>query len=365
MDGILSDSGPTSSLEEDLNALGLGNFFEQAKPAAKPDEEEEQRVEVPVRQEACGDKMDDEEEEEEEEEVEVDVEEDEDIDEDEDEDGDPKMEAAFEVLDAFYAQLSEGETDDIDHDALVGVIEAYEYITEMPELILEKRRRKKIRGKKAVGVSAVDVFKQRHKGMKMAKGKMLKQDPKTGKVKKVDKPKGWRQREKKTARVTHKAGAMKKRAKSVQKGRRMGLYNDYGSDNTPIEELVADLNALREAVTEPRTVETETETYDLDELREGFESIGTTAWTWMERIAEEVRETLSEDEDPDEDERVQMGRHLEGLSRDAAKYIEMIEDGTIAGMIDEGETDIEVVEDDLRNLAADLEDAANAMKQID
>ena len=139
-------------------------------------------------------------------------------------------------------------------------------------------------------------------------------------------------------------------AKFGKKGR--ALASDEEQVGSPITELVDNLSALREAVQSGVQYRDQA-----DELKEGFNSIGETASTWMQDIATEVKKSIAENKefDAENDPRVQMGRHLNGIAESAALII---------AKLDEGEANMEDAAADLQSLSADLNDAAEAMKEI-
>jgi hypothetical protein len=397
--GILNDQGPTSSLEEDLQALGLAQNvlseqkkIAESKPAPEEKAKADARIEIPVRQESKEpeepvteepvteeeprdwsddeivemavevakeegadpeivaevlketygidleqDEEDDEEDEEDEEEPE------------EEEEQDSKMESVIDVLRSFYEHidaLAEGTEEKPSYDDLVGVIEAFEYINE--DLIAEARFGKK--GGKAYRGAKRQKKTGFGKKMKKIEGRMH------GKHKYTRE--GLTKAQLKTKLATEIRAAKSPRYKKALKVRQKELRHSVVADTEPkgeaLHELVSNLKSLGEAVSKNK------ETHDFaSELREGYESVMNTAGTWMTRIAEEVRETLAEDADPDKDPRVHIGRHLDSIGRDAAKLIAKIDEGAVT------EETVEQFSSDLATLAEDLKDAAEAMKQVE
>ena len=410
---MLRDEGPVSSFEEDLKALGIGHLFEDAAkaPAKAPtskvvtesddsDEDSAEEGENPFAKynaekkkngDDKGEKKDDsdadekgdheepdgdEDEKGDEPKAKSEAEDDEDEDEDEDEDDadeqdedeefsalddlcdeDEKLDAAIDVIGAFYSTLSEGEGETVDRDALVGVVEAYEYIAETTGLLDEAAKRFHIKaGKKVHVTKGMKKVRRMEKSAAGHSSTAMKRFKITASGKRVAKTGAERKAERKAARAlsagkAHRGAGKAHAAKSARKAARL-QHNDEEMVGSPITELVDNLNALKEAVQSNGGYRAQA-----DELKEGFNSIGETASTWMESIAEEVKKTVAEGEefDPDSDPRVQMGRHLDGIAESAAAII---------NKIDEGEANMEDAAADLQSLSADLNDAAEAMKEI-
>ena len=256
---------------------------------------------------------------------------------------------ALSVLDVFYEQvnnLQEGD-EQPSYDELVGVIEAYEALAEETGLLTEKFR----------GAMKAKLKRGRKRAMRGAKGKkrarLLGRAHKRGKfvvggqvMTKSQKLKSLRKAIK---------GAKGKYAKSLRdklksargSGKRSGPMAGY-SEST--EELVQNLRDLRNAVEESGE-----HASAANELIEGFGSLEAVAKEYYERIAAEV----SEDEDVAEDDsRVTMGRHLERIAQDAGKRAAAIAEGDDRWSLDQ-------FAEDLQAIAADLDDAMEAMKSID
>ncbi len=400
---ILGDHGPQSTITEDLTALGMEHLLEGHGGKKKKkggygkdkmsddDEPASPRQPIPVRQEdddEDDDEIDEDEFEIDEDNDEIDLDEDEvealrdalieyaqeqdydqeqyeemlenesfisefatvffeDEDEDEDEDDgedDPKQEAAWGVVESFQQKLisvQEGNEDARPgYDDLVGVIEAYEYITEVR---FGKRGGKQAKGMKRARKrgKAKRMGKKRAMAAKQGKHFIKGQKQTTTQVKKALRQsiKGSTGRFKKSQREKL------KHIGDIQAG-------DEEAGGTPISELVDNLNALREAVRAPTE---ENEDSSGETLVEGLKAIHDTAVMFYERIASELRE--DEDEEVDEsDGRVAVGRHLEKIAEDA---------NDVACGIVEGTSDLDDAAGDLQNLAADLNDVMEAMKAIE
>lgn len=256
------------------------------------------------------------------------------------ENGSPKLEAAYFVLDAFYGQLAEGETDSIDKPTLVGVVEAFEHVLADLGLLDEWK------GGMGKAVS-------RHGIRAMAHGKMphaasMTHQKKVSEIKvKMGKAHSF-----KKGLHSFKPPAMK-HGKHGKGG--MGYGKKHEDEQTgeqaPIKDLVASLAALKEAVTTGRVVNEAS-----NELIEGFNSIGATATTWYEGIAKEVKAALAEGKADENDARIAIGRHLCGIAEDAAEQAEAISTGQFIA---------ENAENNLRCLAADLDDVVEAMKSVE
>jgi hypothetical protein len=368
--GLLGGHEPETTLEEDVTALGLEEYFgltEAKKTAgdksgAKEGEKEfVGRTNVPVRTEDGDDDDDDADIEEDEDADDVDIEEDEDSDDDEgvsedetvDEDensDDPKLESAFEVVNSFRAQMSELDEDDsefegFEEDEIMGVLQAYDYIV---EALLGEARAK--RGKKRTREQRI-AGRKRGKKLKKFK-KKAQRERKKGKKKRGKIKVGGKWIKKTSKKGKRETAKRQKRAELAAKGQagRFGIeFSDVKTDGSAISELVSDLADLRSALVESTQPET-----TFEELLEGFTSVHDTATAIYEKIAAEVTE--AEDVDPDEDERVQIGRHFEGIANDAAAIIEAIKNE---------EADIAEASEDLAKIAADLHEAMEAMKEID
>jgi len=263
----------------------------------------------------------------------------------EDEDIDEKFEAALAVIESFEGQLAvvaEGDEDAApSYDDLVGVIEAYEYITEMR---FGKKGSKAQKGKK----------RALKRGKAKQRGKMKARAHKAGKHFVQGKKMTTSQLKtdlRKQVKGAH--GRYRKSLKSKIKGLAHSTLDQDEQPmegTSPISELVQNLNALSEAVAEGDQAETAH-----DELMEGLKAIHDTSTAFYTRIAEELAE--DEDMDPDCDERIDMGRYLEGIAHDAVAVAEGMESG-------EGEFTLEDYADDLATLAGDLDKAMEAMKEI-
>jgi len=416
---MLGDHGPQTTIEEDLQALGMGHLLAEADacPSSKGGDDEDEDEDEGQEEQTEGREYDDEtprtevdvRAEDEDEEIEIDedeffeavgefmetleldedqvdealesdefvdvfiealessVDEEEDEDEDEDEEekdedeeiDDPKMEAAAEVLGFFYDGL-QAMTEDDDapsYDDLVGVIEAYECITDgvLDEAskragalrALRKARRKKGRLLKR-GKMKKSTFKAAKRGRMMIGGHEFKAGAQArAEFRKKMRSASPRMRKALKKRLKAQQGVTAMDVKARIKGKKMAA--DVETQGNPISELVQNLNDLREAV--------QSDDSAAEELIDGLRSIYETSTTFYERIAEEVNEdeTLDE-EDKEDDPRVAMGRHLESIAEDSA---------AVAQRIAEGEADINDAADDLRALAADLDDAMEAMKGIE
>lgn len=385
------DLGPRTTFEEDVKLLGIANLFEDgsavaaaavkpgtnqpgvsapaaqtqaqkpAKPAAKPakaqeaeDEDEDEIVgEEDEGEEDEGEEdadSDEDEGEEDEDEEDDSAEEDVDPDFEATVNEDEKLVAAIDVLGAFYDKLDEDEGESFDSDTLAAVIEAYEYVADSFGL-LDEMRRFRIKGGKKTRITRG----ARKKAMKGHKGGVERMKY-TASGKKVRKSSDEIRAQKRAARklamgaASRKGGAMH-RARSMRKSKR--LASDETHEGTPLSELVQNLGALKEAVQGKVDYRKSAE-----ELKEGFNSIGETASTWMESIATEVKQAKTEEQDfdPENDPRVQMGRHLDGIAESAALIIQAL---------DAGEADLQEAATDLESLAADLNDAAEVMKTIE
>jgi hypothetical protein len=356
---ILGDHGPQTTIDEDLKALGMEHLLEGAGTGRKKkmddDREAAPRQDIPVRSEDEDEDEDDDEidediadidensdddiDEEEDEDDDEDDDEDEDIDEDEDEDedeDDPQMEAAWDVIEAFQQQLQQVQEGDDDarpsYDDLVGVVEAYEYIAEGKK----KKKKQSNRIMTASGRLKSKTGAQRRAGKRgakfLGKGKQMRG---TGAI---------------HAKKSNKLAMHTGRMKHVKGGKKVAVtlgmkktarMSDMDQSGDPIEELSSNLADLREAVTAEST------------LVEGLRSIHDIAVAFYERIANE----LQEDEEIDEDDaRIALGRHLESIAEDAR---------SVATLIAEDTADLDDAADDLQALAADLDDAMEAMKGIE
>jgi len=387
---------PAGSMEEDLKALNLGHLFESSgskRAAAVDDEAATPRTEVPVRQEGAGeqdygatkateppadadkggeekpagddesgekpappappaapkgdgeDKGDDDEMKESIDAVLNMTEQDVDgLDEDElegalhvvhalediAENPSPKLEAAFAVVDSFYSQLAEGETNTIDRDTLVGVVEAMEHILadfgvlgEMHGFsgaVMRHAARAKAHGK--MGATASMTKQHKVKEMKVKLGK----------------------------KHAFKKGLESFKPPAMHHGKGHGAKHE---DENSLSAVVGNLTALRDSLKENAQAAEST-----GELAEGLKAVGETATAWYEAIAKEIKSGLSEGKQVEEnDPRVLIGRHLEGIASDAAENLSTIESGAKINM--------EAAESNLRNLAADLNDIAEVMKSVE
>jgi len=415
---MLGDQGPQTSIEEDLQALGMGHLLAEADtcPSSKGDgddddededegkeeqteareyDEETGRTEIEVRAEdedeyeidedeffeivgefmesldLDEDQVDDALESEEFTDIFVEAlvendaldeidedEEDEEIEEDEDEIDDPRMEAAADLLGLFYEHLQTMTEDDDrpNYDDLVGVIEAFEYLTDgildetkrtMGLRALRKARRMKSRLAKR-GKMKRSTFKAAKRGRMMIGGHEFKAGAASrAQFRKLMRSASPRRRKALKKRLKAQMGVTSKDVKARITGKKMAA--DVEPQGSPISELVQHLNDLREAV--------QSDDSAAEELVDGLRSVFETATTFYERIAEEVSSDESiEEEDKEDDPRVAMGRHLESIAEDSA---------AVAQRIVEGEADINDAADDLRALAADLDDAMEAMKGIE
>jgi hypothetical protein len=267
----------------------------------------------------------------------------------------PKSEAAELIIRTFYEQLDNVSEDDDsrpDYDELVGVIEAYEYVTEQTGLLQEIRF-----GKKASAAG-------RGKKRAMKKGKWKRMKRFVAKAHKMGKHF--------VGGVKMTTGALRRHLMKAKKGahgrfkrslqqKLMGLKNStvgrrpkhagVEPQGQPISELEQNIEDLKQTVAEG-AVDEAIEIASA-ELIEGLKAVYDASSEWFTKIAEEVKEDKDLSED---DARVAMGRHLEQIAEDAAR---------IAQLIDEGEADIEDAADDLASLGADLDDALEAMKGID
>jgi hypothetical protein len=398
---IMHDDGPDSSVEEDMKVLGLDKIFglkfaPEKQITEDEDKEEEEdddeRTEVPVRQEA---------------ELDEDV-----LDEDDafeavtdhiaecliayaEEQGwdeeqfneamddeetllgfvetlefpeavehiDPKMEAAVGILDTFYAQLGLVEVDiskfKPSYDDLVGVIEAYEHITGGPAQLDEvlasqgKVGKKIWRSGKRMKITGAMMRAGRKKakaekrmGGALGSG-LFKLVQKKGRFVKARKS----AQERRVQKRLHMRGRGKRKRHSAQTSRMSDVEIDQ-----PLSELVQNLNDLRDAVRESGT---DTDNVDeavsaAEELLSGYQSIHETATTWYEGIAKEVAEDEGVAED---DARIAVGRYLEGLADNALAIGAMIAEGDERWTLDD-------YAEDLEKLAADLDKAMTAMKEI-
>lgn len=390
---MLRDNGPVSSFEEDVKALGIGHLFEngtkaqkaEAAPMTEQDEQDEKKENPFAKYNAeKADKKDDSEDEDEDEEkdeepkAKSEAEDDEDEDEDEETeeeqddslfgamcDEDEKLDAAVDVLDAFYSTIAESEDGaEFDHDSLVGVIEAYEYMAEATGLLDEaklrkgrratsqKRREARLAGHRAHKGGA----EKRRKASEHAAGKsgkvVVRRDEK-GKMHKIRGREAMGLKAMSQAQRRYKGYSVKLSGGGTARPAMKKVHSDVEQDGSPITELVGNLAALKEAVKSNVDYRQQAE-----ELKEGFNAIGETASTWMESIATEVKKSVAETEnyDADNDPRVHMGRHLDGIAESAALII---------AKLDEGEANLEDAASDLQNLSADLNDAAEAMKGIE
>ena len=436
---IGADNGPMTTMDEDLEFLGMGGDASplaedrrrpahgrlhegemppalkkamDAKKGSSSDDDDdddddsgekpnpfakkEDRTEVPVREEGCDDDEDEEDDEDED-----DAEESEDFDgefitEDEDpevfneamellaqyfiDEGydiasmdkavglviempnyDERALAALDVIESFedtVANLQEGDTQP-SYDELVGVIEAYEAATGGAEGLTEvmatmgaKVGSKVWRGGSKVRITAkgarlgVKKAKKQHSmGLDkpgMSKFKLV--QTKTGGFKKVKKSSGEKRAQRKLGK-RGKAKRMRHAAQTRAKNAKNGPM-----ESTNVSELVANLQALKNSVDESADWDTAAE-----ELIEGFGSLHSVATDYFERIAKEVAESEDVAED---DARVAMGRHLEAISIDAAKRAAALREG-------EDQWSLEQFAEDLQALAADLDDAMEAMGGIE
>jgi len=247
----------------------------------------------------------------------------------------PKLEAAFAVLDSFYGQLAEGETSTIDRDALLGVVEAFEYVATDLGILSE------MHGGMGKHIARHSARASAH-GMMAHPGSMTHQ----GKVKEI-KVKMKKAHAFKKGLKDFKPPAMK----HGKHGKGYGKHEDEEQTSTPLSDLVTNLNALKNAVTAGK-VEQESQS----ELLDGFKSVHETATTWYEAIANEVKTAISENKTDENDPRIVIGRHLEGIANDAA---------SVGSLVAEGKVTAEQAENDLRNLAADLDDTVEVMRSVE
>jgi hypothetical protein len=264
---------------------------------------------------------------------------------------DPKSEAAYEVLEAFYGQidaLQEGDDEaQPGYDELVGVVEAYEYLHEIATRVLGG---KIIRGRQARSAGAAQQCRAANPGKKCVKvgRRYVARGAVSGRKKAKSRLSG---------RKAHRGAGtahMKKslRRSGAAKARRRGVRSDVEIDSgANLSELEQNLADLRQTVSEAE-IEEAVEIAS-NELLEGLKAVYDASTDWYEKIANEVKESENVEDD---DARVAMGRHLEGIAEDAAR---------VAQLIAEGEASIEDAADDLEALGADLDDALEAMKGID
>jgi hypothetical protein len=222
--------------------------------------------------------------------------------------------------------------------------------------LLDEAKRYKIRGGKRRRVTKGDRAKQRlqQQGRELPFGRKMGASGRPERMTAAEK-KHARQmgRSGVMGRITKKHGGAMHAVKFGKKGRKLAGLEGVEQDGTSITELVDNLSALKEAVQTNVDYRARAE-----ELKDGFNSIGETASTWMGAIAEEVKSSVAEDEefDADSDPRVQMGRYLESIAESASLII---------AKLDEGSADVEDAAADLQSLSADLNDAAEAMKEIE
>ena len=246
------------------------------------------------------------------------------------EDESPKFEAALTVLDAFYGQLQEDEGQSLDREALVGVVEAMEHILEDLGILNDTPTHL---GKRIVQ------YESRHK----AKGLAIP----TGALQKAGKVHEIKARLENAAHFQK--GLANCGAPTAQVGRAHpnGAYEQDNSTST----LVQNLAALRDAVTEGSEIQAAAE-----EMAEGFQSISATATAWYESIAAEVKTGLSEGTVAEDDARIAIGRHLEGIAYDAEAHL---------AALSEDACDLNNVAANLESIAADLNDVAEVMKSVE
>lgn len=265
--------------------------------------------------------------------------------------------AALNVVDSFYEeidQLKEGDEQPT-YDDLVGVIEAYEALAEETGLLTERFR----------GAMKAKLKRGKRKMMRTGRGKRLKRA--LGRARKRGKfvvggQMMTRAQKMKELRKQLK-GAKGRYAKSIRqkiKATRGGGKRNGGNYAGPRAESSEQDNSLGELVKNlsdlKSTVESSADQASAaEELIEGFSSISSVAKQYYERIADEV----SEDKDVGEDDpRVAMGRYLESICNDATERASALADGEDRWSIDQ-------FAEDLQALAADLDDAMEAMKEID
>lgn len=240
----------------------------------------------------------------------------------------PKLDAAFGVIDSFYSQLAEGETTTIDRDTLVGVVESMEHILSDFGLIGEM---------KGMGGAIM-----RHAKRSQAHGKMMPTASMTkqAKVKEMKVKLGKKH--------AFKKGLASFKPPVLSKGK--GTKTEQA--DTTIASLVGSLTALRNVVKESANTATTGA-----ELAEGLKAVHETATAWYEAIAKEVKAGLAEGKVDQNDPRIAIGQHLNSIADDAAANLAAIESGATINT--------EAAEYNLRNLAADLDDAAAVMKTVE
>lgn len=266
-----------------------------------------------------------------------------------------KFEAALDVVEAFEQQLqvvAEGDEDaKPSYDDLVGVVESYEYIT---EILARIKGGKIIRGLKARAAGAMQKARAAFgKGKHLVKvgRRYVARGAASAKKRILGKRAG--RKAQRGAGKAHK----KKAERRSQAAKAKHSDVDQTQHGSPISELVQNLNALQEAVAEGEQAETAH-----DELMSGLQSIHETSTAFFERIAAELAE--DENVDPDLDKRVAMGRHLEAIAKDSVSVAESLNDPEAT---DENgnEFTLEDYADDLATLANDLDKAMEAMKAIE
>jgi histidinol dehydrogenase len=161
---------------------------------------------------------------------------------------------------------------------------------------------------------------------------------------------GKRRKSKIAGRKSQRGTGKAKRRKSMRKAAR--LSNDVDVDtNAALSELDAHLDAIRSTVNDSET-EAMIESIS-NKLLESLKEVHDAATGFYESIAGEIKESEDVEED---DERIAVGRHFEGIARDAFR---------VAEKIAEGEADLHDAADDLQSLSADLADVLEATKGIE
>lgn len=147
--------------------------------------------------------------------------------------------------------------------------------------------------------------------------------------------------------------AQRKKLKQMRSAGKPSLGSDVEIDeNSALAELDAHLDAIRDTVSESER-ESMVESVS-NKLLEGLKEIHDAATGYYESIAQEINE--DEYEVDEDDARVAIGRHFEGIAQDAY---------AVAEQIAEGQADLHDAADDMQALAADLADALEATKGID
>lgn len=376
------DSGPKTTFQEDLSALGIAHLFEDDASGAPPTQTVPPKPAEKNGDDEDADKSDDEGEKKpmpkappapapapaaESEDSEDDSDdEDEDDGEDMDEETafdalcneDARLDAAIDVLDAFYNQLAESEGDDFEREHLVGVIEAFEALTEATGLLDEARIRKGRRAAASKRMMSKRAGRKAHRGgAEMKRERSLRKAGTSGKIA-VRGGERIRGREARNLKAISQAQNMFKGHSLKLPGGKNAtamkpIKSSVEEQGSSLTELVDNLTALKESVVSQVDYRRQAE-----ELRDGFNAIGETAASWMTAIAEEVKKSVAEDKDfnADADPRVQIGRHLESIASDAAQVIAMLESG---------DADLSKVEQDLQSLSDDLHDVAEVMKSVE